>query len=406
MWRFQHTAISSHFLILWGLALYFESRRGRGRVVEMWLLAVLALLVNSYLFAMVIGLQATTLLSLASARRLGKRDLYVAMGGATFVVAIAIVLGYGIMFTNPSSMQAMGFGLFSSNLVSLFVPRSLGVVRDATGGQYEGEAYVGMGALLALSVALVMRPGNVARHVRNHKWLVGFLAVCLAYAASNRVYVGRTLILSYDVPASVESLASFYRANGRFIWPAAYSLVVLPLACVFRWCQPTVAVTIAAVAVSVQLLEFGPHMRHFRTITGRAAADVVDVPQMEAWVKAHEGLWQYPSYSCGGLSGPQAQWGGVEANRELQLQMTAARAGVPTNSVYTSRQLKNCVRELEWGAHPRFEEGVLYVLSWRTVVETPALASLVASGPCTGLSWGVVCSTRFRAPVARADTAR
>ena len=100
------------------------------------------------------------------------------------------------MFTNPSSMQAMGFGLFSSNLVSLFVPRSLGVVRDATGGQYEGEAYVGMGALLALSVALVMRPGNVARHVRNHKWLVGFLAVCLAYAASNRVYVGRTLVLS------------------------------------------------------------------------------------------------------------------------------------------------------------------------------------------------------------------
>jgi hypothetical protein len=95
----------------------------------------------------------------------------------------------------------------------------------------------------------------------------------------------------------------------------------------------------------------------------------------------------------------------VDSNRELQLQLLGAYEGRPTNSVYTSRTLKDCVQELEWGAHPRFEDGVLYLLSWKKVVEPP-LAALVASGPCTGLSWGVVCSTRLKPSADRVDTVR
>jgi hypothetical protein len=398
MWRMQHTAISSHFLILWALALYFESRRGSRRLVEMWVLAGLALLINSYLFAMVIAIHAVTLLATIPRDRLPWRDAGTIACGAAAVFAIAIAAGYGIMFTNPSSMQAKGFGYFSWNLAGLFVPRSLAVVRDATGGQYEGEAYIGMGALLVVAIALVARPADVVRHLRNHAWLVALLVVFAAYAASNRVYAGSTLLLSYDVTPRIEGLASFFRATGRFIWPVVYAVVPLSLACVFRWSRPVVAVAIAAVAVSVQLTEFGPYMQYFKSITGRAQASAIDISQVNDWVKMHERVWQYPSWACGGLSGSMVRWGSFEANRELQIQLLAARAGTPMNSIYTSRLLKNCERELEWGAHPQLEEGVLYLLNWKTVVETPAVASLVASSPCVGLSWGIACSTRFARP--------
>ena len=75
-----HTALSSHFLLLWVLALHFESlRRGRAKIVELSVVLALALLVNSYLFAMVFAFELATLLALwfrgqlAGARRAQRR---------------------------------------------------------------------------------------------------------------------------------------------------------------------------------------------------------------------------------------------------------------------------------------------------------------------------------------------
>jgi hypothetical protein len=58
--------------------------------------------------------------------------------------------------------------------------------------------------------------------------------------------------------------------------------------------------------------------------------------------------------------------------------------------------LKHCDREQEWGDAPRFEDGVLYIVSWKTALETPALAHALESAPCVALSWGIVCSNTFR----------
>jgi hypothetical protein len=47
--RMGHTALSSHFLLLWVLALHFESlRRGRAKNVELGVVLALSLLVNRY----------------------------------------------------------------------------------------------------------------------------------------------------------------------------------------------------------------------------------------------------------------------------------------------------------------------------------------------------------------------
>ena len=407
MRRFTHTAVSSHFLLLWALALYFENRRGEKRLGELWVLAAVTLLVNSYLFAMVMAFVAVTLLSLAIDRRIGWRDLRIVIGGCVSVVALALVAGYGIMFTSPSSMQAPGFGLYSWNLAGLLVPRWIDVARDATGGQYEGDSYIGIGAVLVLAVAIVARPAAALRQIRAH-WLLVSLLICFAiFAASNRVYAGGSLIVSYYLPPQIEALAAFFRATGRFIWPVAYALVGLSVAATFRWLRPSIAIVVAGAAVWLQLQEAQPFQNYFRTLTGRANAEAIDLDRFGRLISTHDRVWQYPSYSCGGLAGPRRTWGDLDTNRELQLQVLAARAGVPMNSIYMSRMLKRCDREFQWADAPQFEDGVLYVLSWKTVSETPALARAVADGPCTGLSWAIVCSNTFRAtPFARSGERR
>jgi hypothetical protein len=89
---------------------------------------------------------------------------------------------------------------------------------------------------------------------------------------------------------------------------------------------------------------------------------------------------------------PNKGWGNPDAERELQLQLLAARVGLPTNSVYTSRQLKDCTAEARWADQPVLEDGVLYLLNKTTLSSTPTLAWLATSGSCLDVGWDLVCS--------------
>src|SRR4030095_3221332 len=116
----------------------------------------LTLLVNAYLFVMIAAFVAVTVISLWSREQLTRRDLArvgIAVG-VTF--AIGMLAGYGVLLINPATMKAQGFGHYSWNVISLLLPPEgffgflANVPRDATHGQYEGEAFIGSGALLVL----------------------------------------------------------------------------------------------------------------------------------------------------------------------------------------------------------------------------------------------------------------
>ena len=399
--RMGHTALSSHFLLLWAMALYFETvRRARPKAAETTALLAVALLVNAYLFVMALAIVLLAWIALGLRRQWTTRSIASFAAGMAILAGIGLVAGYGVMFVDPATMKSEGFGHYSWNLVTLFVPfKGLfgfmeGIARDATKGQYEGEAYVGHGVLLALALCLLFTPRKVLAHIRNHwVYVAGILAIA-SFAASNKVYFGASLLIQYDLPQAAIELANYFRASGRFIWPLAYSLAILPTACLFRWWPRAPAIGAALLAAFLQIQESYPLLQYLRMRTGVAAADLVDTPRLNSWLGAHERLWQYPSWSCGGLGGKR--WAGnPEANRELQVQLAAARAGVPTNSVYTSRMLKDCPAEFQWGQRPELAEGVLYLLGPEAVAGTPALSALARSNACVTLDWAVACSLQW-----------
>ena len=82
--RIGHVALSSHFLLLWALALHFESvRRRRAKLGESCMLLVVALMVHAYLFTMVLMIETATLAALGSRRHLTRRDLGQSAAGLT-----------------------------------------------------------------------------------------------------------------------------------------------------------------------------------------------------------------------------------------------------------------------------------------------------------------------------------
>jgi hypothetical protein len=409
--RMGHIALSSHFLILWALALYFTTVRSRrARIVELTLLLLTALLVNPYLFVMVAVLGAAALFTLWTRGDLRFRDLVETGLGVLLVLLVGVVAGYGLMFTNPGLMKAPGFGSFSWNVATLLLPPDGfwgllgGVPREALHGQYEGEAYVGPGVLLVLAAVLLWAPRTVIVMMRRY-WPLSFAFAGLAlYAASNRVYAGSTLVLSYDLPPVLLELCSYFRASGRFIWPLSYSLAVLPVACLFRWWSPLPASALAIAAALLQVAD-SRHMLRTRLETSSTPyADMIADARLGAWVSSHQRLWMYPSYACGGLGPSDRRWGSPEINRELQIQFLAAQANVPTNSVYTSRMLKDCSAEAAWTRTADLQRGVLYLLSLDAVRLTPALSPLETSDTCIPLSWALACSLDW--PRTPSDAAR
>jgi hypothetical protein len=402
LWRLGHHALASHFLILWALALHFESlRRGRARIVEMTVVAGITLLVNAYLFAMIVALVSATCVTLWLRGAFGVRDLGAAMLSVVSLVVLGLVAGYGVMITNPASMQAWGYGVFSFNLTELVVPPDglfgylQNIPRDATTGQYEGEGYIGRGALLVLALVFISSPRKTIVEIRRNAPLIAVMILFAVYAASNKIYFGRTLLFSYTLPPSLAELTSFFRASGRFIWPLSYGLMLLPLAALFRWWPRLPAIAVALAAAVLQVTEARPVIEHRRATTAQAYPNLLTPEPIAQWIAQHQRLWQYPSWGCGTLGPPHRSWTGVDSNRELQMQLAAARANVPSNSVYTSRLIKRCEEEQAWGEHPTIENGVLYVLGHDAVQLSPALTAFASSKACVSLSWGIVCSTSW-----------
>jgi hypothetical protein len=397
--RMGHTALSSHFLVLWALALHFESlEKSRPKVGELTILLGVTLLVNSYLFAMVLAFQCATTFAVWLRRGLSFADLRNTVLGMLVVAVMGVVAGYGVFLADPSTMKSQGFGHYSWNLVGLLLPPDgvfgylAGLPRDGTHGQYEGESYIGRGALLLLALAIAFAPRRSLSTVRRYWVYVGTLLLFAVYAASNVVYASNVLLFEYPLPQRILDLGNYFRATGRFIWPLAYSLMVLPVAALFRWCPAGVALPAAAFGVYLQLHEAAPGFAWRRHLTSQVAADLIDSDKIESWLSQHQRIYQFPSWACGGLGGSKRSWGNLEANRELQVQLAAARAGLPTNSVYTSRLLKSCPLESTWAAAPSLEPGVLYLLGPETVAASARLLELSRSNACVTLDWAVVCS--------------
>ncbi|HZL96990.1 MAG TPA: hypothetical protein VFB99_25255, partial [Vicinamibacterales bacterium] len=269
-----------------------------------------------------------------------------------------------------------------------------GITRDATEGQYEGEAFIGDGALLLLVLCVACSPAQTLRHVRRYWVLAIALLALAAYAASNVVYVGGTRLIAYGLPPFAVDLGNYFRASGRFIWPLAYALTILPVTCIARWWRPAPALAAAAFGVFLQVHDSAPMLAQMRVLTAQGSPDLIDAARLDRWLSQHQRLWQYPSWACGGLAARHLR-GAHEDNRELQVQLAAARAGVPTNSVYTSRRLKDCRVEEVWASNPTLEQGVLYLLSVEAAQERDGLHALARSRACVTLEWAVACSRQW-----------
>ncbi len=326
LFRMQHAALCSHFLILTALGLYFRMRHGGAWATFCGLPLLLAasLLIHPYLLVMVAAVLAAAPLSLLGSHwRLWLRTSCAFAGGLLLTGLLAWVLGYG-----GADIPA-GFDFYSMNLLSPFYPAGSGLLPhfgsspDATGGQYEGYQYLGLGVLLLVAVSAARWPRQ-SRLLRRHGWLLVIMITLSCVALSNRVYFGHRLLLDLEPMPSAMQL---FRSSGRFFWPVTYTVMIASTALVARWRRVgTFALLVAAV---IQFADAAPLRQDVRLSLLHPPPWAVNAAGLRPVLASSHSLTLWPPFRCGP--------GDYVDPPFMQMLLLGSERLVTTNTMYTAR---------------------------------------------------------------------
>jgi len=338
LWRWGHVALEAQFLPIGALALYlFWLQPRAGRLVErVWVAyLVLAYLTNIYLFAMVGIVWLCALIQRRLNALATTREAF-GIGGLT-VAAVTIFIALCGQFGTENGLPiAWGYGYYSMNLLSPFMPQQsglfpgLGGVIDANGGQYEGFNYLGAGLLLASILVLPCELGWLVRNLRRHALLAVAFTALTAFAISHHVYAGHRLLFWVPVAPSLNQLLGTFRSSGRFFWLIGYAQTAIVIVLVFRRARPVMALCLAG-AACLQIFDVQPLREQI--IASRAAgpgAAELDRAEVADLVGRARRIEVVPSFQCSANA--------EQRRANVELMLASAWANVPTNTLYSSRQ--------------------------------------------------------------------
>ena len=220
----------------------------------------------------------------------------------------------------------------------------------ATPGQaYEGLAYPGAGALALVATALVL----VARRRPTHDdaWRLAPLAVScaalVAVAVGPVAFAAGRPVWRLDAIAGSPMVAAF-RANGRFVWPAEYAVVLGAALAVCARLRPRAAVAVLTAAIALQVVDLhAVWQRNYRDTRADAAFFQWESPlHAPAW--RHAGavfarVALVPAPECGVAAAPLDAFVRLAGDQGLALNSGTRRArrrGAPAGALAeTARQV-------------------------------------------------------------------
>jgi len=420
LYRYFHLNLLGQFLITVQLGLYFWAVRGGSfRAMSWWALglSLTTILIHFYLFAMVAGIYAALLGEYAFARRGETRT--VLAHGAIFLIGTAVLLvASGYLHGAGGST---GFGYFSMNLLSPFVPQDSGVLTfmhdmiDGTGGQYEGFNYLGLGILALFVLALFLYRHDLWVLALRYRFLLILMLAFTAFAISFNPMIGDIALLhpfahatggtaATPAAAATPSVAAhpagigqkirdliFYplqqfRSSGRFFWPVGYLMAAFGIVGVWRRLPGPAGLAVLAVAALLQFIDAGP-LRHEMSAAIRSPA--VTPVGADPWVKliaAHREITVLPSMDCADAQSPLIPL----------FVFYASESVTPTNSAKLSRGPKaDCPGEFGGLAQRKVGAEEIVVLLSPPIPEATIQAMPDAADLCRKFSLGYVCSRKW-----------
>jgi len=342
-----HFGLQAQWLLLAALLIYLDAAApgGRRRALLALLLLWLAGGINSYLAVMTgLLLIAGWLRALLAGRLRGWSAAGLLAAGVVTLLASATLHGF-LVPGETAGLSGTGFGLYSTNLLSLVAPSGnswfLPDLPLADPRQAGGSGYLGLGALLLVAGATPAVLRALRQRPARQWWPLALAAGgALLFALSHRITAGPWLLLELELPTALERLANVLRASGRFVWLPHYLLLAAALWAVARWRWRSGGAALLVLAATLQLLDGRTQRDYVRWANAIGWGEpTLSSPLWQHLGAQHRHLVVLPAWQCGQAAtpgGPQGFWTFGELARRERLTL---------NSVYLPRHTEGFLTE-------------------------------------------------------------
>jgi len=273
---FRHTALASHFLLIFALFLYFSNRKKGFRFrVGYPILFFLAVTIHFYFVPMLCAILFADLLQdfFDTGKWIKHCGFLLLNLSVVFIVAFAS--GYFYAPTKPSGELAYGY--FTMNLNAVFNPGSVSGIHwsrflPVLGqglGSAEGFNYLGLGTLLVLISAgvyyvLRFKKLELQQLIRGHRALLIVSVILALFAVSTTIVINNNAYVRISLPMFLLQTLSTFRASGRLFWPCYYLLTLFAVVFLAKKLPKKAAALALAAFLIIQVSDLYPTLKQKR----------------------------------------------------------------------------------------------------------------------------------------------
>ena len=268
---FRHTALGSHWFVLFALLIYLKSRDARKEKKELFsvgyvVLNILTVLIHPYFLPMVmIFTTLTAWENILQFKSWIKNGIY---------LVVNVVLAYGAGWLVGAlgwdvESARFGYGHFSMNLNAIMNPLSLGGYEwskflpqlPQIHGNYDGFNYLGLGVLvLAVITALIGAKKWFAcedkkQWLKDNVYLILALVFLTVFSVTNVVTWNDKELLNVPIPDWLYWKAGIFRASGRIFYPVYYVIFTYIIYQLSEISQVKVGLGILIAGVALQFVD-------------------------------------------------------------------------------------------------------------------------------------------------------
>ena len=327
-------SLACQSLILLALSGYFFARSGQLRVKAWhWFFGILlatSLLIHPYFTPMIYVFYLISFLNL-------KKDSSASASKVLYCVIFMhglLVLEYVIMGLGQVQLRH-SFGLASMNLLSPFYGGWLAHDQNlvAYPAQQEGFAYLGLGLMAMLGLAIILNFQALNVLTKRYWALIGTGILFFVIATLSHVYIGHYRVMVYQTP--VFFLTGDFRTNGRFFWPTWYILMSLGILGLLRG-QRTRIPLLILLLILLQLFDVSGYLKSIKNSLRSDFTPSAVNPSIQASLRESKIAVFYPKMACPNMTPTDYQL-------LASTQLLTSRANLPINTAYIAHFISpNC----------------------------------------------------------------
>ncbi len=362
--RVDHYTLTSHWLLLAGLWLYFRRWHNPTRAFAAWaVLITISALIHPYIAMMVWALTGAFYLRWWLVD--GQSGFFSTSVQILILLVITVACWWMSGFflvSGTQNLATQGFGYYSMNLFAPLDSFSWSAfIRElpkASDGQGEGFNYLGLGMWVLLLWAMYELKRQPTQNIKKLLPLLGICFLLTLLALSHKITLLHWTII--ELPSEWFHYFTPFRSSGRFFWVVSYTLLFLALSVIIYRNTVRNSLFLLSLAFSLQFADLYPSYHHYRYINNPFHTrweNVLTSPKWAQLATNRHQLLLIPPPNCGVEAVPYMS-AAYLANQHNMLVNTGRTARLDNEK--STMYCHNLWQMLETG---QVEESALYVVS-------------------------------------------